>query len=273
MSDYLNYFLPYHFSWPTLVVFTSAAIFFWQGFRRSPQAIAVWRIVVFYLGLAVAYGALQTQFDYYAHQLFFVHRLQHLALHYLASVLIVASSPWSLLFNGIPSRGIRAALQKLHQHPVFQWINRFIQQPLVAWFLFVSLVGFWLIPGVYHLASENQALFQLMNWSFLLNGMLFWWLVLDPRDPQQSGTTGFGRRILLIWAVTVPQLIMGAFVMTQNSGLYRRPEPEYLNFAGWIDGQTDQALGGIFTWIPPALIGVLVMVVVLRRLLKFSEIR
>lgn len=55
---------------------------------RRRRALPRWRAGAFWSGFALIYIALHTGFDYYAQHAFFMHRLQHLALHHLGPFLI-----------------------------------------------------------------------------------------------------------------------------------------------------------------------------------------
>ena len=44
----------------------------------------------------------------------------------------------------------------------------------------------------------SRQLYWIMNWSMLLDGLLFWWLIFDPRSPAITSALGYGKRILLL---------------------------------------------------------------------------
>jgi putative membrane protein len=229
----------------------------------------LWRSVLFWLGLALAYAVMHTRFDYYAQFMFFIHRIQHLALHHVAAILLMGSNPWKALSAGFPEGTLKDSIGKVLLSAWVQWPYRVIQFPPLAALLFVGLIFFWLTPDIHFRAMLSQPMYLLMNWSMFLDGLLFWWLILDPRSPSQAGTMGFGKRILLIWAATVPQLALGAYIVGAPPNLY-----DVYDVCGraWpLAPHEDQVLGGLFTWIPPAMMGVLIMIVVLRRLLRESS--
>ena len=99
--------------------------------------------------------------------------------------------------------------------------------PLLAAFLFVGLFYFWLIPAVHFRAMIDVRLYAVMNWSMVLDGLLFWWLVLDPR-PRPPARVSFGVRVALALGVMFPQIVLGAaitFSQTRPLSLLRFVRP------------------------------------------------
>jgi putative membrane protein len=94
-----------------------------------------------------------------------------------------------------------------------------------------------------------------MNASMVLDGLLFWSLVLGPR-PQPPARVSFGVRFVLCVIVMFPQIILGAFVAFSRQDLY-----PYYDLCGRLfpslDALADQQTGGIVMWIPPAMMSVI----------------
>lgn len=268
----VEFLLPYEFSLLAVVFFGAAAFCYGLGCQRlsrAGQAEPVGRQLLFWLGLALAYTVLHSRFDYFAQFMFFIHRGQHLVLHHLAPILICLANPWRVLAAGVPGARLKRALTALLNAAPVRLGYRVLQQPLIAAVLFFGLIFFWLEPDIHFRAMLDHELYLVMNWSMWLDGLLFWWLMLDPRRPDSAGTLAFGKRILLIWFVTIPQLGLGAYIATSRVPLF-----DVYDVCGraWpIDPMNDQLLGGILTWIPPGMMGVLTMLILLRRLLHASR--
>ena len=125
---------------------------------------------------------LQTRIDYYAQHMFFVHRWAHFVLHHAGAFFIAMGMSGEVLFAGMPqflkpvvrSRPVRAAMNVL-------------QHPAIAPFLFVGLLYFWLIPAIHTRVMLDRNLYELMNWTMALNGVMFWSLILDSRPSRRRG--------------------------------------------------------------------------------------
>jgi putative membrane protein len=131
-------------------------------------------------------------------------RLQHAVMHYFGPFLIPLAWPGVALARGMPP-----ALRRVLSGQVMRRLMHTVQQPLLAGTLFVGLIGLWLIPAVHFRTMINPWLYDLMNWSMVLDGLLFWCLVLDPR-PSPPARTSFGTRLTVTAAVMLPQILLGS---------------------------------------------------------------
>lgn len=265
MYSIITWLAPWDFS-PTILaaslLFCGLYIAGMRSCRRAGSAAGFWRNASFFAGVVLAYAVLQTHFDYYAQHMFWIHRLQHLVLHHLAPFLIMLSVPQAVMASGIPAY-LRRRLVPLWRNLAVQAVYRFIQQPFVAAFFFVGLIYYWLIPSVHFKAMLDASLYNLMNWSMLLDGLLFWWLILDPRSPAEGARTGFGTRLLLLWLIMIPQLLLGSYIGLSSSDLYT-----VYAICGriWpISPIADQHIGGLITWIPSCMMSVVAALIVFGR--------
>ena len=263
----LAYLLPWEFSpsW-TLACLAGAGLYV-RGLlhrRRSGlQHEGFWRPFAFFLGIVAIYTVSQTHFDYLAQYMFFVHRGQHLVLHHLAPFLIALSAPLAILNAGIPHR-VRNLPTVTFAAQMLRPGYRLLQQPVIAPLLFVGLIYFWLTPQVHFDAMLSHRLYQLMNWSMLVDGLLFWWLILDSRSPA-SGGLSYGVRITLLLAVVPPQMLLGAYLTFSHNVLF---DVYAVCGRAWpLAPLTDQRLGGLITWIPATMMSVLAVLIIIGRLL------
>jgi putative membrane protein len=258
----LDALLPYRFS-PLIAASFGLVLVLWlRGFARRRDARAG-EAVAFLTGLGLCYVVLHTRFDYYAQYMFFVHRLQHLVLHHLGPFLIALAAPWATLAAGTPAP-VRRLLAPVLLHPLVLAGYRFLQHPVVAPVLFVGLIYFWLQPGLHFDAMLDLDLYHLMNWTMLLDGVLFWWLILDPRDPATSAAPAFGTRLVMLFVIMPPQIILGAWIALSGTGIY-----DVYDVCGraWpLAPEVDQQIGGLLTWIPAAMMSVLGVIAVLVRM-------
>ncbi len=252
---------PWEFSWPWFVAASLAVWWYARGLYLSSEAErpATWRRIAYFAGVGAIYAVLQTHFEYLAEHMFFLNRIQHVAMHHLGPFLIALAWPGAIIRKGMP-----AFLRPVADRIGRTWLLRLLQQPFIASVLFVGLVIFWLVPDVHFRAMVDPKLYQLMNWSMVVDGVLFWVLVLDPR-PKPPARTSFGGRAAMAFGVILPQLILGAVIAFTNHDIY--------SFYAWcgriyasIDAVADQQMGGIIIWIPTAMMSAVAFILVINNL-------
>lgn len=189
---------------------------------------------------------LQTHFDYMAQHMFFLNRLQHLGMHHLGPFLIALSWPGASIWRGMP-----IPLRRVVDDPRLHRVLYVLQHPVIAGLLFVGLIDLWLIPVVNFLAMIDPRLYAIMNWSMVVDGLLFWFLVLDPR-PSPPARVSFGVRMLTTVLVMFPQIVMGSYLTFTAHDLYA-----FYDLCGrlypTISALNDQHIGGIIVWIPASM--------------------
>jgi putative membrane protein len=274
MGAIAAYALPWEFSPTVFLVCTLTFIGYLGGMRslrRRGAAANPWRCASFLLGLLAGYASLQTYFDFLAQHMFWVHRLQHLVLHHLAPILVIAGTPGRILAESVPEQWRQRALLAA---PRLRWLRqvlRFVQHPAVASVLFVGLIYFWLIPAVHFTAMLDARRYQLMNWSMAVDGLLFWWIILTPRRACRSVSAGYGSRVLMLCFVALAQILIGAYITLHKGILF---DVYAVCGRAWaITPSVDQQLGGLLTWIPPAMMSGIGLLVVLYHILHEPDSR
>lgn len=259
VPDSLPVWAPWDFA---PVQFLSAWLALWW-YARGVAAAApserppLWRSACFFVGLAITYAVLLTHFEYLAEHMFFLNRAQHIAMHHLGPMLIVLGWPGAALKRGMPEPLARVVESRWVRRPV-----HIIQQPLLAAVLFVGLVYLWLIPSVHFRAMIDPDLYAVMNWSMVVDGILFWSLILDPR-PSPPARMSYLARTGFAIGVMFPQIVLGAVITFDSKDLY--------GFYHWcgriypnIGAARDQMLGGLIVWIPAAMMSVVALLLVLN---------
>ena len=250
---------PYEFSPTVLLACLGAALLYQRGWRRAGGGVG--QALMFWIGLVGMYVMLQTQFEYYAQHSFFMHRLQHLVLHHVAPFLIAVSAPAAIIGAGLPKAIHRHVVAPMRRNRVLRWLYAAIQEPMVAGAIFVGLIYFWLIPSVHFYAMLNVPLYNAMNWGMAIEGLLFWWMIFNLRVPGSSDMRHYGYRLLVLFLVMFPQIALGAYIALSDHDLFGiyaacgRILP--------ITPLVDQAIGGLLTWVPAAMmsfVGGLVLV-------------
>ena len=125
-----------------------------------------------------------------------------------------------------------------------------LQQPVVAILLFEGLLFLWLIPRIAFRAMFDWPLYEVMNASMVIDGLLFWCLVLDPR-PTPPAPVGFFPRLVLSFVIIFPQIILGTAIGLVQHDLY----PAFAlcgRVFSTINPLLDQQIGGLISGCPRA---------------------
>ncbi|HVA14267.1 MAG TPA: cytochrome c oxidase assembly protein [Stellaceae bacterium] len=257
---------PWDFSWLEYLAVAFPLAWFCRGLVLSPpeERLPLWRVITFIAGIAAIYGVLQTHFDYMAQHMFFLNRAQHVVMHHLGPFLIALGWVGGTIKRGMPAWAQRAVESRFVSVAV-----HVLQQPVLAVVLFVGLFALWLIPPVHFRAMLDPQLYEVMNWSMVLDGVLFWCLVLDPR-PAPPARIGFGIRAALAIFVMFPQIVLGAVITFSPRDLYPFYDVCGRLFPS-ISALSDQHIGGIVSWIPPAMMSVVALLLVLNALRRAED--
>ncbi|MDE2133895.1 MAG: cytochrome c oxidase assembly protein [Alphaproteobacteria bacterium] len=253
----LPFWMPWEFSWPAYLATTLSLAWFFRGIARLPasERPAVWRNAAFVIGVAADYAVLQTHVDYLAQHMFFVHRWAHFILHHTGAFLIALGASGPAVRAGMPD-----FLKPLIDARPVQRMVDFMQHPAVAPFLFVGLLYFWLFPEVHTRVMLDRNLYDIMNWTMAINGIFFWCLILDQR-PKPPARLSSLMRALLIIAIELPQMVLGAILSLSMTDYY----PVY-NICGRVFDMTalnDQHYGGLIIWLPGTMMSFAAMICVL----------
>jgi len=265
LAGLAKWIVPWEFSWVFLVVFVGTAWLYVRGTRRL--AVPASRQAAFWAGMAIVYVALHTYFDYYAEHEFFMHRIQQVLLHHLAPLLIVASYPGTVLRAGIPLAW-RVRLRRLQRSLLWRGFTAVALNPAFVTASFVALILVWLIPDMQTLAMLDWRLYRAMNWSMMISGLAYWWIVLDHR-PKPPGRMAPGWRVLSPAITMTPQIVAGAIVTFSRVDLY--PIFEICGRAFTMNVLTGQLIGGVIMWVPAAMIESAGGLLALRQWLRLSR--
>jgi putative membrane protein len=253
----LPFWLPWEFSWPVFLATALTLAWFWVGWRRLPSSErpASWRVACFVAGVTSVYVVLQTHVDYLAQHMFFVHRWAHFVLHHAGPFFIALGAAGPALRAGMP-----AFLLPVVNATATRRTIDFLQHPAVAPLLFVGLLYFWLIPAIHTRVMLDSNLYDLMNWSMALNGVMFWSLILDSRSKPPARFSHLMRGAMIL-IIELPQMVLGAILSLSMTDYYAVYE-----ICGRIFPMTalnDMHYGGLIIWLPGTLTSFAAMIVVL----------
>jgi len=253
----LPFWIPWEFSWPEYLATALALAWFFRGLRILPRAEhpPLWRNASFILGVVSIYAVLQTHIDYYAVHMFFVHRWAHFVLHHAGAFLIAMGASGPVLRAGMPDF-LRPVIEA---RPVRRLMD-VLQHPAIAPALFVGLLYFWLIPSIHTTVMLDRRLYDVMNWTMAINGIMFWSLVLDPR-PKPPARLSPLIRGLMILLIELPQMVLGAILSLSMTDYY----PVYTICGRALDfsALSDMHYGGLIIWLPGTLTSFAAMIVML----------
>ncbi len=221
------------------------------------------RQVFFWTGLALLYLSLHTRLDYYAERMFFIHRAQHLVLHHLAPMVVMAAFPGSVMRAGLPLVW-RARCRRFLAAPGGRALPAALtHRVLVPCALRAGMVLVWLIPAVQFYTMLDWRLYRLTE---LVGGNhRFHVLEPHPRPPAQpAGRHDPGGRVISPVLTMTPQMIAGAVIAFTETDIY--PLFALCGRAVSLSAQEDQMMGGLTMRIPAALVEVVGLLIALGTL-------
>ncbi len=254
-------FAPWDFSWIAYFGIALPLVWYLRGLFLTPAEDRPHplRRLAFLTGMALIYVTLQTRFVYLAQHMFFINRLQHMGLHHLAPFLVALGWPGEPI-----GRGMLVRLRRMMGARWIRTILRLVQIPPVAGLLFVGLLWLWLQPDIHFHAMISPALYEVMNLSMLIDGLLFWFFVLDPR-PAPPARHGYATRLLTVILVVFPEILIGARLTFTLAPLY-----PYYDLCGRvfpsIGALLDQHLGGLVVWIPSSMMSSIAFMLIMNNM-------
>lgn len=262
--DWISWLDPWEFSPTFLICFVLAGWLFVRGQRVRKVSVA--RQLLFWSGMVLLYLSMHTLLDYYAERMFFMHRIQHLVLHHLGPLVLMAAYPGSVMRAGMPIAW-RVRLRRFNQTLPGRAMLAILTNPIFVPALFVFLVLIWLIPSVQFYSMLDWRLYRIMNWSVVISGFMYWNLILDRR-PCPPAAMSPGGRVISPIVTMAPQMVAGAIIAFTERDLY--PLFDLCGRAIPMSAQTDQSIGGITMWVPAAMTEVVGLLIALRNLMRLS---
>ncbi len=262
----LAWFIPWELSWPAIGLLLLGAALYLRGSLRRHTPVS--RQIRFWLGWMLMWQAFQTRWDYYAQHQFFIHITQQLTLHDFAPLLIAWAYPGPTLRAGMPLAWRTRGLRPLGRNVIVRGALDVLLHPIVAAVLFGGGALLWLIPSFHPIVMLNAPTYATMNWFMALDGLLFWWLVLDTR-PHPPARLSPGWRVFLPLLAMLPTMIWGAILALSSTDYY--PIYTICGRAIPLEPLLDQHLGGLILWIPGSMAMVLGCLIALRTWMRLSD--
>ncbi len=260
----LQFLIPWEPSALLVAIFVAVSVLYWRGTCR--QHVSLTRCLAFWTGLGLFYLCLHTRADYYAEHEFFAHRVQHLVLHHLAPLLIMASYPASVLRAGLPLAW-RQRLRNWQRTALVRVLSRFLLHPSLISLLFVASVLLWLVPSIQFVSMLDWRLYTFMNWSVAITGLTYWWMLLDHRHAPPARLSP-GWRVLSPALTMTPQIVAGAVITFTQHDIY--PIFDLCGRAFGLPALLDQSIGGLIMWVPAALLEAIGGLIALHHWIRLS---
>lgn len=257
--------------WDVAVALLFAALVYARGISRmrdKREAGLHGRHWAFYVGLAAVFAALLTPLDAISEHVFAVHQIQHLLLRGIAPMLLMLAVPSGPMIAGLPVRLRQRIVAPLMTQRAVRAIFGLLARPLVCTLLYVGALYVWQVPAIHELALLHSGWHYLMHVTMLLSGLLFFWVVFDPRP--QPWATPFPVRLVMLGAATFANIPLGAVITLKDTVVY----VAYDQLGRWwgVSALSDELMGGLVIWMLASMMG-LVAVLLLVRLWGRSEER
>jgi putative membrane protein len=185
--------------------------------------------------------------------------VQHLLLMTLAPPLILLGAPLNLL----PQSSMQTLARPLRP-ATMRRLGRMLLHPAVGWSGATATLVVWHIPAVFALALRSEMWHGIEQASFLVTGLLFWWLVVEPS--WNSSKWPESSLLLYLFLATLPCDILSGFLVFCDRVIY----PVYF-FSSQPFGMSaleDQQCAGALMWTCVTLVYLIAGTIVTARLLS-----
>ena len=246
---------------PTLLLLVAAYLYVtglgrWE---RPSHPVNLWQRVSFFSGLFAIFLALQSPLDALAQHLLSFHQVQHFLLRMVAPLLILLGAPLTPTLRGLPPWALMGVVKPVVRNPWARGAYDRITNPVFTTVLFLSILAFWQVPAPHNLALRNTLVHELMHVTMLGSGLLFYWLVGDPK-PHHS-RLHYGLRVLYLGLIIIPNTFLGAAITFSGDVIYSGYATVEQPFN--MSLMTDQQLGGMLLWVPGDMMSIMAAAVVM----------
>ena len=214
--------------------------------RSAPSGmVGPARIAGMAAGLSMLAVALTSPIDALAGGMLSAHMLQHLLVMLIASPLIVWGLPLPVFRSALP-RFTRRTLGSLRMSSCFGSLADLFRRPPTAWLLFSGSIAFWHLPVLYRWAQSGGGPHALMHLTFLVAGLLFWSVVLEPSGGKRR--LDHGGAMLFVFSTALATGLPGALLSFASKPIYLEPLGSFDPLG--LSALQDQRLAGLIMWIP-----------------------
>ena len=241
---------------PTLLLLLAANLYLTglSRWERPSHPVKMWQKVSFFAGLLFLFVALQSPLEALAEHMFSFHQIQHLLLRMFGPLLILLGAPLTPMLRGLPPWALHRVVRPIVGNPGARRAYEILTNPVFTTVLFLGVLYLWQVPAAHNAALRNAALHEFMHFTMLASGLLFWWLVVDPK-PHRS-RLHYGLRILYLGLIVIPNTMLGAGITFSDHVIYNAYSEVEQPFN--MSLQTDQEIGGAILWVLGDMMSVIV---------------
>jgi len=253
-----------------LILILTAGLYLrgWLRLRSFYQnRIPAWRGGSFLLGIFLIWVAVASPIAGTAPELLTGHMVQHLLLMTFAAPLIWVGEPMIAFVHGMPKRVQDAMAPLLRWRPT-QVLGNAITHPAACWLGAAGALVGWHIPALFALGMESPVWHAIMEMSFLVTGLLFWWPVFQPWPSLKRPGWLI---VFYLFLATLPCDILSGFLVFCDRVVY----PGYVNSLQpfGLSPLQDQQLAGALMWTVVTVIYFIFGGVISARLLSPNELQ
>ena len=253
-----------------LILILTAGLYLrgWLRLRSFYQnRIPAWRAGSFLLGIFLIWVAVASPIAGTAHELLTGHMVQHLLLMTFAAPLIWVGEPMIAFVHGMPKRVQDAMAPLLRWRPT-QVLGNAITHPAACWLGAAGALLGWHIPALFALGMESPVWHAIMEMSFLVTGLLFWYPVFQPWPSLKKPGWLI---VFYLFLATLPCDILSGFLVFCDRVVY----PGYVDSLQpfGLSPLQDQQLAGALMWTVVTVIYFIFGGVISARLLSPNELQ
>jgi putative membrane protein len=204
------------------------------------RGVTAANVACFTLAWLTVAGALLSPLHHLAEARLWAHMVQHELLMVVAAPLFILGRPleaWAW--------GWRAGGRALFS------LARAMENPVLAWTAHAAAVLLWHVPGAFGAALHDPWLHAAQHASFLVTGLMFWWMAL-------ARTAGVLGAVAALFTTMLYTGALGALMTFSRTAWY----------AGYA--LEDQQLAGLVMWVPAGLAYLAAALWVLSRKIDFA---
>ena len=131
--------------------------------ERPSHPVNLWQRASFFAGLLAIFLALQSPLDALAQHMLSFHQVQHFLLRMVAPLLLLLGAPLTPTLRGLPSWALMGVVKPVVRSRLAREAYARITNPVLTTFLFLSILGFWQVPGPHNLALRNALVHEFMH--------------------------------------------------------------------------------------------------------------